>query len=101
MQWLLDSFNRGSQLPEADYLHPDCLPPAAAAVSVPTHRTPTSRPSAGPPVASPITPRHKRAEEDLLSQYMDDDPTIGKCMLFKNSLFLHIAGNLIVLFPWS
>ncbi|XP_030254218.1 DNA topoisomerase 2-binding protein 1 [Sparus aurata] len=76
VQWLLDSFNRGSQLPEADYLHPDCLPPAAAAVSVPTHRTPTSRPSAGPPVASPITPRHKRAEEDLLSQYMDDDPTI-------------------------
>ncbi|XP_073344915.1 DNA topoisomerase 2-binding protein 1 isoform X2 [Pagrus major] len=76
VQWLLDSFNKGSQLPEAAYLHPDCLPPAAAAVSVPAHRTPTSRPSAGPPVASPSTPRHKRAEEDLLSQYMDDDPTV-------------------------
>lgn len=76
VQWLLDSFNKGSLLPEAGYLHPDCLPPATAAVSVPAHHTATSRPSAGPPVASPSTPRHKRAEEDLLSQYMEDDPTI-------------------------
>ncbi|XP_044031871.1 DNA topoisomerase 2-binding protein 1 [Siniperca chuatsi] len=76
VQWLLDSFNKGSLLPEAGYLHPDCLPPAPAALSVPAHRTTTSRPSAGPPVASPCTPRHKRAEEDLLSQYMDDDPTV-------------------------
>ncbi|XP_070842660.1 DNA topoisomerase 2-binding protein 1 [Chaetodon trifascialis] len=76
VQWLLNSFSKGSLLPEAGYLHPDCLPPAAAAVSVPAHHTATSRPSAGPPVASPSTPRHKRAEEDLLSQYMEDDPTI-------------------------
>ncbi|XP_038586755.1 DNA topoisomerase 2-binding protein 1 [Micropterus salmoides] len=76
VQWLLDSFNKGSLLPEAGYLHPDCLPPAPAAVSVPARRTPTSRPSVGPPVASPSTPRHKRAEEELLSQYMDDDPTV-------------------------
>ncbi|XP_076577611.1 DNA topoisomerase 2-binding protein 1 [Chaetodon auriga] len=76
VQWLVDSFNKGSLLPEAGYLHPDCLPPAAAAVSVPAHHTSTSRPSAGPPVASPSTPRHKRAEEDMLSQYMEDDPTI-------------------------
>uniref|UniRef100_A0A8C4H284 DNA topoisomerase II binding protein 1 n=1 Tax=Dicentrarchus labrax TaxID=13489 RepID=A0A8C4H284_DICLA len=78
VQWLLDSFTKGSLLPEAGYLHPHCLPPAQAAVSVPAHRTSTSRPSAGPPAASPSTPRHRRAEEDLLSQYMDDDPTVGK-----------------------
>ncbi|XP_042255809.1 DNA topoisomerase 2-binding protein 1 [Thunnus maccoyii] len=76
VQWLLDSFSKGCLLPEAGYLHPDCLPPAPAAVSVPAHHTPTSRPSVGPPAASPSTPRQKRAEEDLLSQYMDDDPTI-------------------------
>nr|CBN82116.1 DNA topoisomerase 2-binding protein 1 [Dicentrarchus labrax] len=76
VQWLLDSFTKGSLLPEAGYLHPHCLPPAQAAVSVPAHRTSTSRPSAGPPAASPSTPRHRRAEEDLLSQYMDDDPTV-------------------------
>ncbi|XP_049913145.1 DNA topoisomerase 2-binding protein 1 [Epinephelus moara] len=76
VQWLLDSFNKGSLLPEADYLHPDCLPLAAAAVTVPAHHTPTSRVSAGPPAASPSTPRQTRAEEDLLSQYMDDDPTV-------------------------
>uniref|UniRef100_A0A8C4H0Z2 DNA topoisomerase II binding protein 1 n=1 Tax=Dicentrarchus labrax TaxID=13489 RepID=A0A8C4H0Z2_DICLA len=81
VQWLLDSFTKGSLLPEAGYLHPHCLPPAQAAVSVPAHRTSTSRPSAGPPAASPSTPRHRRAEEDLLSQYMDDDPTVGKYLL--------------------
>ncbi|XP_071381939.1 DNA topoisomerase 2-binding protein 1 [Centroberyx affinis] len=79
VQWLLDSFSRGSLLAEAGYLHPDCLPPAAAAVAMPAPHTPTSRPSltsAAPPVASPSTPRHKRAEEDLLSQYLDDDRTV-------------------------
>ncbi|KAM3593604.1 uncharacterized protein V6R79_016913 [Siganus canaliculatus] len=76
VQWLLDSFNKGRLLPEESYLHPDCLPPAPAAVSLPPQRTPTSRPSVAPPVASPATPSHKRAEEDLLSQYMDDDPTV-------------------------
>ena len=28
----------------------------------------------------------KRAEEDLLSQYMDDDPTIGECRFLRNYL---------------
>ncbi|XP_037829239.1 DNA topoisomerase 2-binding protein 1 isoform X2 [Kryptolebias marmoratus] len=76
VQWLLDSFSKGSLLPEEGYLHPDCLPPAAAAVSVSTLRTPKSRLTAGPPVISPNTPREKIAEDDLLSQYMDDDPTV-------------------------
>ncbi|XP_068200123.1 DNA topoisomerase 2-binding protein 1 [Antennarius striatus] len=73
VQWLLESFSKGSLLPEAAYLHPDCLPPATAPT---THRTSTYRPSAGPLVDSPSTPRHKRAEEYLLSQYVDDDPTL-------------------------
>uniref|UniRef100_A0A3Q3IZ31 BRCT domain-containing protein n=1 Tax=Monopterus albus TaxID=43700 RepID=A0A3Q3IZ31_MONAL len=72
-QWLLDSFSKGSLLPEAGYLHPDCLPPAPAAVSVSTHTPPASRPTAGPPAWSPSTPMQKRVEEDLLSQYMDDE----------------------------
>ncbi|XP_047424064.1 DNA topoisomerase 2-binding protein 1 [Mugil cephalus] len=76
VQWLIDSFSKGSLLPESGYLHPDCLPPAPVTVSVPAHHVPTSSPSAGPPVASPSTPTHKRADEDLLSQYMDDDPTV-------------------------
>lgn len=73
VQWLLDSFSKGSLLPESDYLHPECLPPAPAAVK---RLSPPFRPSLAPPVVSPATPRHKRAEEDLLSQYMDDDPTV-------------------------
>ncbi|KAF0024898.1 hypothetical protein F2P81_021779 [Scophthalmus maximus] len=67
--WLLDTFTKGSLLAESGYLHPDCLPPAVA-----SRPTPSSRPSVGPSAASPSTPG--RAEEDLLSQYMDDDPTV-------------------------
>ncbi|TKS87567.1 DNA topoisomerase 2-binding protein 1-A [Collichthys lucidus] len=37
---------------------------------------PPPGPQSVPPVASPSTPRHNKAEEDLLSQYMDDDPTL-------------------------
>ncbi|TNN60542.1 DNA topoisomerase 2-binding protein 1-A [Liparis tanakae] len=74
VQWLLDSFTRGRLLPEAGYLHPDCVPPAA--VSVSALRAPPSRHSDGPPAASPSTPMQTRAEEDMLSQYMDDDPTL-------------------------
>ncbi|XP_041670231.1 DNA topoisomerase 2-binding protein 1 [Cheilinus undulatus] len=73
VQWLLDSFNKGSLLPEEGYFHPDCLPPA---VSVPARHAPSSRLSAVPPAASPSTPQQKRTDEDLLSQYMDDDPTV-------------------------
>uniref|UniRef100_A0A3Q2QB38 DNA topoisomerase II binding protein 1 n=1 Tax=Fundulus heteroclitus TaxID=8078 RepID=A0A3Q2QB38_FUNHE len=77
VQWLLDCFSNGSLLPEDGYLHPECLPPAAAAgASVPAHRPPRHRSSVGPPVPDPSTPRQPITDEDLLSQYMDDDPTV-------------------------
>ncbi|MEQ2187272.1 hypothetical protein GOODEAATRI_002970, partial [Goodea atripinnis] len=74
--WLLDCFSKGRMLPEDGYLHPDCLPPASAAVSVPAHHPARPRSSVGPPVANPNTPREPITDEDLLSQYMDDDPTV-------------------------
>lgn len=80
VQWLVDCFTKGRVLPEDGYLHPDCLPPAPTALSVPAHRASTSRLSAEPPTASLSTPRYKKAEEDLLSQYMDDETTVGKCL---------------------
>lgn len=76
VQWLLDCFSRGRLLPEEGYLHPDCLPPAPA--SLPAPPVARSRSSVGPPVADPSTPREPITDEDLLSQYMDDDPTVGK-----------------------
>lgn len=82
VQWLLDTFHGGRLLSEAGYLHPESLPPAPPAVSVPAQSASTSRASAVPPAASPPTPTHARAEEDLLSQYMDDDQTVGR--LLKN-----------------
>ncbi|XP_062335902.1 DNA topoisomerase 2-binding protein 1 isoform X2 [Osmerus eperlanus] len=79
VQWLLDSFSRGSLLPEESYFHPSCLPPAPPTLAMPAPRTPAPRPSsssAAPLAPSPPTPRHQRAEEDMLSQYLDDDPTL-------------------------
>ncbi|KAF6720545.1 DNA topoisomerase 2-binding protein 1-A [Oryzias melastigma] len=74
VQWLLDSYSRGRLLPEAEYLHPDCLPPDST--PVPAAHVVKPRLSAGPPLSSPVTPKQSRLEEDLLSQYMDDDPTV-------------------------
>ncbi|XP_033841721.1 DNA topoisomerase 2-binding protein 1 isoform X2 [Periophthalmus magnuspinnatus] len=73
VQWLLDSLTKGSLLPETDYMHPECLPPAPPAVK---RLTPPPRFNLASPVASPATPRQKTVDEDLLSQYMDDDPTV-------------------------
>lgn len=75
VHWLLDSYCRGALLPEEDYLHQDCLPPAPPSGPKTSRATSTSAPPP-PLVASPSTPAHRRAEEDLLSQYTDDDPTV-------------------------
>ncbi|KAI5617083.1 DNA topoisomerase 2-binding protein 1 isoform X1 [Silurus asotus] len=78
VQWLLDSFSRGSLLPVEKYFHPSFLPPAPAQVGIPAPRpatSHTSRPSfAAPPAPSPN--RHARAEEELLSQYVDNNQTV-------------------------
>uniref|UniRef100_A0A672T6C0 BRCT domain-containing protein n=1 Tax=Sinocyclocheilus grahami TaxID=75366 RepID=A0A672T6C0_SINGR len=79
VQWLLDSFSRGSLLPEDGYFHPSFLPPAPAAVDMPAHHKAApraSRPSVAPP-PGPSPGRQARAEEDLLSQYMENDQTVG------------------------
>lgn len=78
VQWLLESFSRGTLLPEDAYFHPSFLPPAPAAVDMPAPRgsaSCTSRPSVAPPPA-PSPARQARAEEDLLSQYMENDQTV-------------------------
>ncbi|XP_053083876.1 DNA topoisomerase 2-binding protein 1 isoform X2 [Pangasianodon hypophthalmus] len=78
VQWLLDSFSRGSLLPVESYFHPSFLPPASAQVDIPAPRPAASRPSrpsfATPPAPSPN--RHARAEEELLSQYVDNNQTV-------------------------
>ncbi|KAL1006923.1 hypothetical protein UPYG_G00078930 [Umbra pygmaea] len=78
VQWLLDSISRGRRLPEGDFHHPAYLPLAPEAVNMPAphafHLSSTS--SEAPSVPEPATPRHRKAEEDMLSQYMNDDPTL-------------------------
>ncbi|XP_051970919.1 DNA topoisomerase 2-binding protein 1 [Xyrauchen texanus] len=78
VQWLLDSFSSGSLLPVDGYFHPSFLPPAPAAVDMPAPRSSaprTSRPSAAP-LPAPSPARQARAEEDLLSQYIENDQTV-------------------------
>ncbi|XP_060756012.1 DNA topoisomerase 2-binding protein 1 isoform X2 [Neoarius graeffei] len=78
VQWLLDSFSCGSLLPVESYFHPSFLPPAPAQVDIPAPCPATSRPSR-PPFAAPPAPspsRHARAEEELLSQYVDNNQTV-------------------------
>uniref|UniRef100_A0A672T6J6 BRCT domain-containing protein n=1 Tax=Sinocyclocheilus grahami TaxID=75366 RepID=A0A672T6J6_SINGR len=87
VQWLLDSFSRGSLLPEDGYFHPSFLPPAPAAVDMPAHHKAApraSRPSVAPP-PGPSPGRQARAEEDLLSQYMENDQTVVELPQATNS----------------
>lgn len=80
VQWLLDSFSHGSLLPEDGYFHSSFLPPAPVAVNVPAlHKAAprASRTSVAPPPA-PSPARQSRAEDDLLSQYMGNDQTVGE-----------------------
>ncbi|XP_051542504.1 DNA topoisomerase 2-binding protein 1-A-like [Myxocyprinus asiaticus] len=86
VQWLLDSFSSGSLLPVDGYFHPSFLPPAPAAVDMPASRSSaprTSRPSVAPPRA-PSPARQARAEEDLLSQYMENDQTVVELLQAAN-----------------
>ncbi|XP_063063142.1 DNA topoisomerase 2-binding protein 1 isoform X2 [Engraulis encrasicolus] len=98
VQWLLDSLSRGRLQPEQSYFHPACLPPAPASVDLPSNHTPAqrSRPSSAAAAApgsgpgglgsgtgpgsgsrtAPVPARDQKADEDLLSQYMNDDTTI-------------------------
>uniref|UniRef100_A0AAR2JN48 BRCT domain-containing protein n=1 Tax=Pygocentrus nattereri TaxID=42514 RepID=A0AAR2JN48_PYGNA len=80
VQWLLDSFSRGSLLPAEGYFHPSFPPPAPAPEDMPALRPVaprSSRPSTAlPPAPSPNL--QAKAEEDLLSQYMDNDQTAGE-----------------------
>ncbi|XP_067234177.1 DNA topoisomerase 2-binding protein 1 isoform X2 [Chanodichthys erythropterus] len=87
VQWLLDSFSHGTLLPEDGYFHPSFLPPAPAAVDLPAAQKAApraSRPSVAPPPA-PSPARQARAEEDLLSQYMENDQTVVELPQAANS----------------
>nr|XP_055037892.1 DNA topoisomerase 2-binding protein 1 [Misgurnus anguillicaudatus]XP_055037894.1 DNA topoisomerase 2-binding protein 1 [Misgurnus anguillicaudatus] len=97
VQWLLESFSRGTLLPEDAYFHPSFLPPAPAAVDMPAPRSSssrTSRPSVAPPPA-PSPARQVRAEEELLSQYVENDQTVVELPQAANST----TGRQSILLP--
>uniref|UniRef100_A0A8C9VWD8 DNA topoisomerase II binding protein 1 n=1 Tax=Scleropages formosus TaxID=113540 RepID=A0A8C9VWD8_SCLFO len=78
VQWLLDVFSGGCLVPVEGYLHPACLPPASS-VSITAPHGPATRHSVSSVAAEDPSPsKNMRAEEELLSQYLGADQTVGK-----------------------
>ncbi|XP_076147073.1 DNA topoisomerase 2-binding protein 1 [Alosa pseudoharengus] len=101
VQWLLDSLSSRSLLPEEGYFHPSCLPPAPTPVDLQPTRTSGSR--SRTPATAPLAPspgRDRRADDDLLSQYMNDDTTIVELpQLDESRTTMKSSDRLSVLTP--
>uniref|UniRef100_A0AAY4C5W2 BRCT domain-containing protein n=1 Tax=Denticeps clupeoides TaxID=299321 RepID=A0AAY4C5W2_9TELE len=79
VKWLLDSFTQGSLLPEEGYFHPACLPPVPEPVKILAQCPSSTLTTFSTAVVTTHSPgHHSKAVDDLLSQYLDDDPTVGK-----------------------
>ncbi|XP_058878639.1 DNA topoisomerase 2-binding protein 1-A-like isoform X1 [Acipenser ruthenus] len=79
VKWLLESFSKGCLLPEEKYFHSDYLPPAPSAVEPPVRKSAPQRrnTSVEMKTAVAVSPgREQRKDDDLLSQYMEEDKTV-------------------------
>ncbi|XP_028823127.1 DNA topoisomerase 2-binding protein 1 [Denticeps clupeoides] len=77
VKWLLDSFTQGSLLPEEGYFHPACLPPVPEPVKILAQCPSSTLTTFSTAVVTTHSPgHHSKAVDDLLSQYLDDDPTV-------------------------
>lgn len=81
IQWLLDSFSKGALQPEEVYPHSSYKPaeiqdPAQQQVLVPSLRKASSTNANVRKSTNPT--RTYQADEDLLSQYAENDSTFGK-----------------------
>ena len=78
-KWLLECFSKGYMLPEEPYIHTSYKP-----VEIPVSDQPESktsllkRNSSFSKKESVSTEKHEQADEDLLSQYVNNNPTVGK-----------------------
>ncbi|XP_032344108.1 DNA topoisomerase 2-binding protein 1 isoform X1 [Camelus ferus] len=77
-QWLLECFSKGYMLPEEPYIHANYRP-----VEIPVSDQPESKAALLKRKNSTFSKKdfapnekHEQADEDLLSQYMDDNPTV-------------------------
>lgn len=78
-KWLLECFSKGYMLPEEPYIHANYQP-----VEIPVSDQPESKTallkrnnSLSKKNLAPDE-KHEQADEDLLSQYINNNPTVGK-----------------------
>lgn len=78
-KWLLECFSNGYMLPEEPYIHANYQP-----VEIPVSDQPGSKTALLKKNSSfsqkDFAPneKHEQADEDLLSQYVNNNPTVGK-----------------------
>ncbi|XP_030062412.1 DNA topoisomerase 2-binding protein 1 isoform X2 [Microcaecilia unicolor] len=81
VRWLLGCFSQGCFLPEERYYHASYLPAEVPAPAIPNPGL--QKMNGTLPEREPVNPtRHQLADEELLSQYMENDTTLidaGNC----------------------
>nr|XP_015210452.1 PREDICTED: DNA topoisomerase 2-binding protein 1 [Lepisosteus oculatus] len=76
VKWLLESFSRCCLLPVENYFHADYLPCASADMELPAPRPPVRKINTSIALRADSSSGQQKAEEDLLSQYLNEDQTV-------------------------
>lgn len=88
VKWLLDSFSKGVLQPEETYFHASYKPAEIQAPAQPVLNSSIRTTSGKAPLKTDKRARSRQADEDLLSQYTDNDSTLSK--IFWDYLLLYI-----------
>lgn len=78
-KWLLECFSKGYMLPEETYIHANYQPVEIPVSDQPENKTALLKKNnsfSKKDFAS--DEKHEQADEDLLSQYVNNNPTVGK-----------------------
>ncbi|KAF5921877.1 hypothetical protein HPG69_013051 [Diceros bicornis minor] len=99
-KWLLECFSKGYMLPEEPYIHANYQP-----VEIPVSDQPESKTALLKKNSSiskkDFTPieKHEQADEDLLSQYVNNNPTIVEDRNADTLLINYLLENISFSFP--
>lgn len=78
-KWLLECFSKGYMLPEEPYIHANYQPVEIPVSDQPESKTALLKKNTNISKKD-LAPdeKHEQADEDLLSQYVNNNPTVGK-----------------------
>lgn len=79
-KWLLECFSKGNMLPEEPYIHANYQPVEIPVSDQPESKTALLKRKKSSFSKKDFAPneKHEETDEDLLSQYATNNPTIGK-----------------------